>query len=150
MTIHRLHFCFHGFRLNTVPITLSTKLLPLLKNLYDTYMTSLLLYLRKSLTEPLPTVNSCLVRGEQRTFFRNQICFHDGSIFFNLLQWLCLVLLCPALLFMSCIYKSQQPPFHVLQSTGIITLSSFILLYCLFSYLNYGQPLLLLLLVSFL
>ena len=62
-------FRLNGFRLNTVPSILSTRLLPTFSTLFDTYMTPLLLYLRKSLIEPLPSVNSCLVRGEQRPFF---------------------------------------------------------------------------------
>lgn len=76
-------FHLNGFRLNTVPSILSTRLLPTLTTLFDTYMTPLLLYLRKSLTEPLPSVNSCLVRGEQRTFLRTLLSHFCSFLSYN-------------------------------------------------------------------
>lgn len=49
--------------LETIPTVISKKGRSLISKLFDTYVPTLLPFLRRNLVEPLPTVNNCLVEG---------------------------------------------------------------------------------------
>ena len=59
---------FIVFRLNTIPPTISKGAIPVLSKLFDSYVPSVLPHLRRNFTEPLPTVNNCLVEGKKNWF----------------------------------------------------------------------------------
>ena len=67
--------------LNNIPPNLGSKTKAILTKLFDTYVTSCLHFLRRSLTEPLMTVNNCLVEGLLNlidTFFAEYYDRDDG------------------------------------------------------------------------
>ena len=60
-------FCF---RLNTIPPMISKGAKPILSKLFDSYVPSVLPHLRRNFTEPLPTVNNCLVEGMKNNYMK--------------------------------------------------------------------------------